>query len=248
MSLDPSEWAGVYSGGAAAPTPDPFSSPGTPTPGTVGAVGAVTSNALVGASAGDKLLMLVGHFRGSISSPTSALRSVTEIVGTADYSTLSLTGATIMLETSHRQRFDANPSGAGVEVLAYMATLPAGDGDFDVTFSGTVFGAIAQAWVLPACTVVDTVAGGATNAQTSIALTTGATLGANDLAFSAMAHQYNTGLAVPSGYTEAANYTSSTNDRFMHAWKNGTLSATTTWASLRNDVPAAALKIILRRT
>jgi hypothetical protein len=251
MTLFPSTRAGIY--GAAAPLVPPvvlgpFDDPGTPTPGTQGTVvDSVTSNTVT-AGVGDRIVLLFSHTRGTVGNPIYGLRSLSSIVGTGDFAGLNFNIATQVI-ASHAQVVDGNVSGARASIASLIVPSGlAGFGAFTVTWSGTAWTQVAQAFVLPPSSVVDAVAAGATNAGTSVALATSETLETDDLVFSILAHLEDDAFTVPSGFTQAANFSSNTNNRTKTAWKNGTLTSPFTWTGLSNVAPAAAAAAIFRRS
>ena len=249
MTLLHSARAGIY--GSVALTPPaplgPFTAPGTPAPGQAALLATVTSNTIT-TTVGDRVVLLFSHTRGSTTSATSSLRSLSSIVGTGDFLGLSFDLATEVI-ASQSQTLDANVSGARATIASLIVpTGFAGTGAFTVTWSGIAWSTLAQAFALPPSSLVASLNGGAADATVSIALATAEVLEANDLIFSVCALLEDDAFTVPSGFTEAANYSNNNNNRAKTAWKNGTLTSPFTWAALSAVAPAAAAGAIFRRS
>lgn len=231
------------------PDPDPFDDPGTPTPGFLAAANTYSSNTTnsVTAVVGGRIVILFTQQRGSDGTPL-APRTLVDIVGTGDFAGLSLNGGQITLAAVHTQILTGTPAG----VRASIATLVVpegydGTGAFTISWNAATWTSLAQAWALPACSVVDVWAGGAVEANTTLPLSTAEELQAEDMAFSVCVQSVGNSFTVPTGFTSAAN-SSQSNDRHRTAWRNGGVASPITWTGLYNGRPKAAAAIVLRRT
>lgn len=252
MTLLHSARAGIY--GSVALTPPeplgPFDSPGTPAPGVAKDLASVTSNAVT-AAVGDRIVALFAQTRGSGSSTTSPLRSLSSISGNGDFAGLDFDIATEVV-AAHSQTFDSSTSG----VRASIATLivpadKAGTGTFTLTWSGTAWASLLQAFALPPSSLVASVAAGAEQSVSTIALATAETLEANDLVFSVASQLESAAITIPTGFTSAADYSNAAHNRIRSGWKNGTLASPFTWSGLYtagSGVPKAAAAAIFRRS
>jgi hypothetical protein len=228
---------------AAATTEWPFANPSAVTPGfEAGTPTSVVSNEVTTAI-GDRVILMFSQIRGSAGTP-SVNQTVSAIDGNDDFTPVDETDFTA--HAALVQRDDADEGGVGVYIYSWVATI-AGTGTFRVTWSGSVWGTLAEAQVVPQCAVIDAKSAGANDAATSVATTFDATPQSADLIFSIAQQRLNAAFSSPTSFTDLSNESGATNHRVRTAYRNGGAGATTTWSGMSGSHPLVAAAIQLRR-
>lgn len=206
----------------------------------------VTTSAPVSGVAGNRVMVVAGHTRGSIGSPSSAIRTLSNISGSDDFSGLSLGDW-----TSHEDASSLISGGsAGIRLIARSyVLLGAATGTITVTWSSSAWTQFLMVTVLPACSVIDSDDGTANGTESSVSIDFTETILPNDLILSLGAQLLTNDITIPTSHTTTGTINLA-NARFRGSYKNGTPADPTTWTGLytSSSIPKAAIGIILRRT
>lgn len=207
---------------------------------------AATTAGSVSGTVGQRLVVLAGHARGSIGSPSSGVRTLSDITGSDDFSGLSLSDFTSHEDIASQISGDV----AGVRLIARSYVLAGSmTGTITVTWSNTCWAQFVQACVLPACSLVDSDDGTANGTEASVDIDYVEALNADDLMVSLGAQLLTNDVTIPTGHT-TTDTVNNANARFRGSYKVGTPADPTTWSGLytSSGLPKAAIGTVWRRT
>lgn len=205
----------------------------------------VTSAGSVSGVAGDRVVVLAGHARGSIISPASGIRTLSDITGSDDFSGLDLSDW-----TSHEDiTSQISGQNAGVRLIARSHVLTgSATGTITVVWSNTCWVQWLMVTVLPACSIIDGDDAVRNDDGATLDLDFTASLGADDLALVLGAQLLTNDFAIPASHTTTGTIDNA-NARFRGSYKNGSPADPTQISGLYTSsaLPKAGVGLILRR-